>query len=101
MTPALFELMVDDYWDKMYLNEFPLARISTQIRNAVVNWNLEEGHTPDVIQPDDIIVMKRRRHYGKEVYKTPEGTVTADDIRESEARAQQAAIKILKKREMR
>jgi hypothetical protein len=34
------------------------------------------------------------------VYKTPEGTVTADDIRESEARAQQAAIKILKKREM-
>lgn len=91
---------MDDYWEKKYIDEYPLARISTQIRNVVVNWNLEEGRTPDIIQPDEIMLMKRRRSFSKEVYKTPEGLVTGDDVRESQARVQQAAIRILKAREM-
>lgn len=91
---------MDDYWEKKYIDEYPLARISTQIRNIVVNWNLEEGRTPDIIQPDEIMLMKRRRSFSEEVYKTPEGLVTGDDVRESQARVQQAAIRILKAREM-
>lgn len=94
LTPAQFDMFVDDWWEDEYAARLQVAQLESTLVNISRTWGLsDKDPVPELTTAPDLVTMKRRNSRPGMV-KTVEGWVTEDELRASKARVQQEAERV-------